>query len=907
MRCTNYPYCSEGSIWRKWDLHVHTPCSYLNNKFGSDFDNYVKQLFTKAVEKKIAVIGITDYFTIEGYKKIKKEYLENEAKLKELFDNDDLIGKIKKILLLPNIEFRLNQQNKNSEFIQIHLLFSNKIEISRIESFLSRLPLISTDDLTQTRKYCTLSDLKSLGYDKALINHENLLQWLNSDFIENEYLIGGVARGYGNIRPAPDDGRGAEFAKEIDKISSFFFGNKDDMDFYLNRIAGREQYGLPTKAVVLASDAHRFEELFNKYVWIKADPTFEGLRQIKYEPEERVRIQENSPEDDFPKHFFSNIEIKRTKVFQNSEVEFDDLELALNPNLVTIIGGRGTGKSLLLNAIAKTLKKDKNNEPVNSITIPRDNFSIIFTKSDKTSETFLIQEDNNIDYLHIHQGEVKKIVDSKKDVLDEEIKRILNLPKQPEIFYEKSSINRLIDEIFEIRDYLNEVDEKENKIHTKKFLIKQIKEKETLIKNITTKENQELIEQYTMNISTIKRIDNKINTLESIEDELKTIRDDKNKLILNINNGLSEELKIPLISFDSQFESMKKLKEKLNNDREKINEENNKIVQEFRNKGIKGDIATLLEQTKQYQEQIENLKKQLDTVKKRKNELEQKFQNLSKIVDNISEKYKEFKTTIGQAWKNLKNGKEDWTEEQKELVNELLKDIEIEVKEKFDDNLFYKMIKENLNLIKFKENNKESQMERINNFFRINSANDFVEFLKNNREIGDDNKKLRDLLESDIFVKGGDKEFYKNIFINYSKYWTVVTIAKYKNKELNKLSVGMKGTMYLCLKLATDPFMKPFIFDQPEDDLDNNFIVNELVPLFKKIKKYRQVIIVTHNANLVVNADAEQVIIAENNNEILNYKSGSIENQKIRDRICEILEGGEEAFRKRENKYGFRK
>ena len=63
-----------GSEWRKWDLHVHTPYSYLNNQFGSNFDEYVKQLFLNAILSQIAVIGITDYFSIDGYKKIKQEY-----------------------------------------------------------------------------------------------------------------------------------------------------------------------------------------------------------------------------------------------------------------------------------------------------------------------------------------------------------------------------------------------------------------------------------------------------------------------------------------------------------------------------------------------------------------------------------------------------------------------------------------------------------------------------------------------------------------------------------------------------------------------------------------------------------------------------------------------------------------
>jgi len=58
-----------GSEWRKWDLHVHTPASALNNRYGGDWDKYVKALFCQAVSKNIACIGITDDFSIEGYKK----------------------------------------------------------------------------------------------------------------------------------------------------------------------------------------------------------------------------------------------------------------------------------------------------------------------------------------------------------------------------------------------------------------------------------------------------------------------------------------------------------------------------------------------------------------------------------------------------------------------------------------------------------------------------------------------------------------------------------------------------------------------------------------------------------------------------------------------------------------------
>jgi len=73
-----------GSQWRKWDLHVHTPASVLNNQFGNDWDSYVKLLFNTAIQREIEVIGITDYFSIEGYKKIITEYINDDNKLATL-------------------------------------------------------------------------------------------------------------------------------------------------------------------------------------------------------------------------------------------------------------------------------------------------------------------------------------------------------------------------------------------------------------------------------------------------------------------------------------------------------------------------------------------------------------------------------------------------------------------------------------------------------------------------------------------------------------------------------------------------------------------------------------------------------------------------------------------------------
>ena len=132
----------KGSEWRKWDLHVHTPESVLNNGFGANWDEYVKQLFTKALTHSIAAIGITDYFTIEGYKKLKIEYLNNNNKLKELEFSDDQIERIHQILILPNIEFRLDKLVQDNR-VNYHVIFSDDVSIADIEeNFLQQLKII---------------------------------------------------------------------------------------------------------------------------------------------------------------------------------------------------------------------------------------------------------------------------------------------------------------------------------------------------------------------------------------------------------------------------------------------------------------------------------------------------------------------------------------------------------------------------------------------------------------------------------------------------------------------------------------------------------------------------------------------------------------------------------------------
>ena len=129
---------------------------------------------------------------------------------------------------------------------------------------------------------------------------------------------------------------------------------------------------------------------------------------------------------------------------------------------------------------------------------------------------------------------------------------------------------------------------------------------------------------------------------------------------------------------------------------------------------------------------------------------------------------------------------------------------------------------------------------------------------------------------------------------------------EYDGVDIRKLSPGTRGIVLLLLYLALDDAdRRPLVIDQPEENLDPKSVFEELVGLFVETKSNRQVIMVTHNANLVVNTDADQIIIAEAGPHPhgalppLSYRSGGLENAEIRKAVCDILEGGEGAFQER--------
>lgn len=176
-----------------------------------------------------------------------------------------------------------------------------------------------------------------------------------------------------------------------------------------------------------------------------------------------------------------------------------------------------------------------------------------------------------------------------------------------------------------------------------------------------------------------------------------------------------------------------------------------------------------------------------------------------------------------------------------------------------------------------------------------------------------------------LLGKFDKKNAIKKIMNDYIfDYWQIT----YKNDRLGTMSTGKASFVILMLIVGLSKSKAPILIDQPEDNLDNRSITTELVEYLRNKKIDRQIILVTHNPNIVVNADADNIIIANQNgqNELkssspyqFDYINGSLENSfsynegetdllhsmGIREHIADIVEGGEDAFKKREKKYGF--
>ena len=921
---------NRGSIWGKWDLHVHTPASFhhqfrLSEEEKKKYQLNIWEKYISELEKvsDVSVIGITDYFSIEGYKKV----LEYRGRGK--LQNFDLI--------LPNIEFRLDKFVADRR-LNYHVIFSDEIGADRIESeFLEELHIKTHTG--ETRKL-TRENIEEIG--RTLKEHQETFR-SKSDYIvgcENitvsldeiikvlrnkesifagKYLLVLEEEGWDSINWAGQD----HLTRKTILVQShaIFSSNPNTRNWALGKrdLSPEDfirEFG-SLKPCIHDSDAHTFEKLCkpdeDRFCWIKADPTFEGLKQIIYEPEERVRIQPENPE--YRKNIYTLDSIKISNSWISDELSIEEQEIPLNRNLVAVTGGKGSGKTALLDLIANCFEDrcrragEDRNSFVQRIEDQKQDLEVkiefigedIGEFSKKLTEENFFQ-DTRVTYLP--QGKIEEYSGDRQK-LDKKIEEIIFSNKKVREGRYKEKFDLLKGEINEITKQIDKINREIHELEedTKEEIIAEIKDKKR-IKEGELKDKEDKLKELTESmekgikekIEGLKKEETQLrimhSRLESVKNELDQLASElleflnaSNKTISDLNSELSDlgiNLAIPELDFQPQLNAIKKALKLIPSKVEEVTKEiEKKKGQLSQLSGIEKTHAELLKD-------IEGIKAEIDILKK---QLEQLQEKKEKIKSLESERIEKYKTLLSKYW--------EWKEYYKEVIDvfstgksEIMSGIDFKSNVYFDKDRFIEFGLDFLDQRRINIDEIEKCAEILETAITETTLEELFASLEEFIQKIFENKELLKTTRTAY-------DFYKWAFGNY---FSLSTEIFFKGISLDKLSMGQKGMVLLKLFLAEGDY--PLIVDQPEESLDNKFIYDELVNAFREAKKKRQIIIATNNANLVVNTDAEQIVIAEFENSKIRYKLGTIEDLQLREDIMPILEGGKEAFRKREEKYG---
>lgn len=307
---------NRGSEFRKWDLHIHSPYTILNNNFEhlADGSPDIKQFIKKLKDEGISAVGLTNYFNFKDEDFILKDKLNSEG-----------------IVTFLNLEVRLTNTNNSNQFFDYHVIFDNSIENQIIKNLLANLKAkIGNTDKSFNR--LTKSEIDN----SASVPFNSLISTLEGDEeLNGRYLKGFLSRGHGNARV-----KLSSIYEDVCRNSDFILhsscDNPDDCQdtncSHDNTFKDREywlNHSKYVKPLLQSSDAHSLEQIGTKYSWIKADLTFDGLRQIKYEPKYRISLSKEKP------------------LLEKDELVIDRIgypgeEIYLSENLNAIIGGRST-------------------------------------------------------------------------------------------------------------------------------------------------------------------------------------------------------------------------------------------------------------------------------------------------------------------------------------------------------------------------------------------------------------------------------------------------------------------------------------------------------------------------------------------------------------------------------------
>lgn len=880
--------------WYKVDFHTHSPKS---NCFP-DKSVTAEQWLKAAKESGMNAVVLTDHNTIEfanEIEEIKKNY-EEENKFKVFY----------------GIELCVS-----AEFTHVIIIFDDLLSVTEIEDAVIGKLGLSRSKWGDTEHNVSEDKLRDL-----CLSMPGRIFVIPAHFASNKGL------GKSNINAIKK-------YQEFIKFAAVEVRNEEDEREYNNKLAAK----VINKAVrITGSDnpsekdpaQHAITGFGKMYTWVKLSKlNFEGLKQVFIDPENRCLnwLDIEHLGGDFDPNAVNHNYISGIKVEDISHLT--DLDLRFSPYLNCIIGGRGTGKSTLVNAMRYGLNSelDLDNCKVLQKTMKKNSVIQTFYNFGSVNPygiTAVKKSNKNIEYEYEDsEGKLDNPPEFKLDFYGQ--REIFNLIEDEDdiVANGESPLVKLIDskiesKLYPLFDSLNE------------------KQAELLRLSETYKNNRKMVSELPAVRAELNKLDSVL--LKYKESGLDSARKEYEKLN-RLFDECKQEVEKGIEILDDSIASME----------ENIRSIDGKIAD------LAGDIVNfpeiknMMELLKEsYTIIAQEERKEKEKILSKKAELEQSnlFNEKEKAYDTYKQALESIKNTGSEDIQEIQDKLQEYKEREEKLV--ATQNGQEAVKVQINQGISG-FVDSRLSLAKSRKDVVDSMnLENIRiiispiahsirwkqmlqrEFGRENvfdtSFEALVEFVL---DPSDDYKNYKDYLFFLLTTDDGDISKYNSSFsdVRFLNIWkdkqksdTLSSVIKVIPEDLisikmveesgevdiNEGSPGQKSAAVLAFILNSGD--NPLIIDQPEDDLDNSLIYNLIVKSIRKIKSRRQIIIVTHNPNIPVLGDAEAIVVLERNKDgkvylRSNKKAGCLEEKIIRDGICEIMEGGENAFKKREEKY----
>ena len=917
-----------GSEWAIWDLHIHTPLSIIQDYGGeAEFDEFVTAL--EKLPPEVKVIGATDYYFIDGYERLIEEKIKGRlANLEKIFPilefridtfSSASSNKFGKINL--HIIFDVDEDNLKEEIDKIKKQFIEQIKLTRLDKHKTKC--LSRENMINESSDKTIKK----GFSELIPNTVEVFNIIKSETWQDRTLI---FLGYNEWNNLEKDEQLKPFKSDLyERAHALFTASVDDNTTKKTEVL--KIFG--EKKLLHSSDIHNFEQLkpenYKCYTWIKSEPTFEGLKQALYDPDDRLTISEDNPQK-----FLHSVVDSFSVSAENIDFFLKDIgTVNLHPGLNCVIGPRGSGKSTLLDAAALSLG-DKNvldpkrnnytgfffrkNDVDNIIAEVKHSFS-----GEKKELSPKTANDSGFLFDYYHQKQIGELADPKNE---DKLSRFLF----EKIFQGDIKTSTLFDKSKDQRD--NSVSllavNRQTIVASEKEILKEdgvktkIKDRENRVVFLSKPAIKHLLEERIKIIKLDEKIKGIKARLENIEEE-PLVSDDESvdtdffrELLLSDIDPEGTVLPEKWKAFEKEINTFLEL---LNSGKKDLKTQTTslteKIIELEPSFNLDDQLTTIWQsiETKSAEEGLTITKEdlgRLDSIQKEIIVLEEQLESIQASKEEKQALLVERKRLLDNYTGYLNSVKDDLEKSFKELLEDggaiLNNTIALNLEIAFPVESYLDCIQEKVDhgqeadLPNFP--NRKSLLELFNSLgpekiidsFRGNNYEgwrvaglgdrglDYFRKIKNKEEVAMYLEELLPSLTSRLLWRPDESRDFK---------------------QLRYCSIGERGTALLSIILVTGK--EPLIIDQPEDDLDHFYLYKTLNPIIKEVKKKRQLIFATHNANIVVNGAAELIcIVNTEDGKFGKVISTSIEDVCCRDKIMDILEGGKEAFEKRKQKYG---